>query len=309
MINRYPEFSWSITRHNSLSMCSRQYYLNYYVSPFGRRRDSTSFKQHAFRLKHLQKLPMIFGSSVHEQIHRTVNQLDDLTEPPVEQEIMANIRDDLNKAYCDSKYRQHMWYDRPSDYRMLAEIYYDNELSLEAISDTQEKLPATVRNLVSCNTMIDLFQRRKETELITAERFRCMEVNGVKVWVVLDLLFRDLGKGTYVVTDFKSGKRKHDDHTQLILYARYIKEAFQISSLEQIELRNEYLSEGSIVTYTPTTYDFEKIEYLIQTSIEWMRSYLQDAEHNIPLEMEAFEQTKHQGMCKNCQYRELCGKA
>lgn len=252
---------------------------------------------------------MVFGTSVHEQIHRTVNQLDDLTEPPIEHEVMTNIRGDLNKAYTDSKYRQHLWYEKPGDYRMLSEIYFANELSLDLISDIQEKLPATARHLVSCKTMNDLFQRREKTELITAERFRCMEVNGVKVWVVLDLLSKDMRSGKYVVTDFKSGKRNENDRIQLSLYAKFVKEAFQISSLEQIELRNEYLSDGSSVSYSPTAFDLEKIDYLIQTSIEWMRSYLQDVEHNIPLEMEAFEQTKHQGMCNSCQYRELCGKA
>lgn len=309
VIKQYPEFSWSLTRHKTLSECARRYYFAYYASHSGWRRDVSNFQKHVFRLKNLQSLPMVFGSSVHEQLHRTVNQLDDLTEPPTEQEIAGNIRDDLNKAYVESMYRQEQWAVKPSDYTMLSEIYFDGKLPPEAILEYQQRLPDTVHNLISCNTVQDLFQRRKEAELITAERFRYMEVGGVKVWVVLDLLYRDLGKGKYVVTDFKSGKRKHDDPTQLFLYAMYIKEAFQISSLEQIELRNEYLSEGSIVTYTPTSFDLEKIDYLIQTSIEWMQSYLQDVQNNVPMGMEAFEQTEYEATCKSCQYRELCGQA
>lgn len=308
-IKQYPEFSWSYTKHKTLCDCARRYYFAYYASHSGWRRDASNLQKHVFRLKNLQSLAMVFGSSMHEQIHRTVDQLDDLTEPPTEQAIMANIRDALNKVYIDSKYRQHLWYEKPSDYRMLSEIYYDNEISLDLISYFQEKLPTTVRNLVSCNTITDLFQRRKETELITAERFRCLEVGGIKVWVVLDLLYRDLGSGRYVVVDFKTGKRKQDDTTQLFLYAKFIIEVFQISSLDQIELQNEYLCDGSTVTFSPSAFDLEKVDYLIQTSIEWMHSYLQDVENNIPLEMEAFEQTKYEGICKSCQYRELCGKA
>lgn len=309
MTIQYPELSWSLTRHKTLSECPRRYYFSYYASHSGWRKDASNIQKHVWRMKNLQSLPMVFGSSVHEQIHRTVNRLDDLTEPPTEQVILANIRDDLNKAYCDSKRRQHLWYEKPGNHQMLSEIYYDNELSLDLISDIQEKLSATARHLASCRTMNDLFKRRNETELIMAERFRCLEVQGTKVWVVLDLLYWDMRSGTYVVIDFKSGKRKKDDLTQLILYARYIKEAFQISSLEQIELRNKYLSEGSVVKYTPTSFDLEKIDYLIQTSIEWMQSYLQDVQNNVPMEMGAFEQTEYEATCKGCQYRELCGKA
>lgn len=305
----YPEFSWSLSRHKTLSECARRYYFSYYASPIGRRRNASNFQKHAWRLKNLQSLAMVFGSSVHEQIHRIVNSLDGLKELPLQLEIMANIRSDLNKSYCDSKYRQNLWLEMPSDYSILSEIYFDGELSLEAISDYQQRLPDIVHNLISCNTVNDLFQRRKDTKLIASERFRFIEVRGVKVWIVMDLLYRDLGNGKYVITDFKTGKRSENDRTQLALYAKFVKESFQIGTEDQIELRNEYLNDGSFVSFAPTRYDFENIDYLIHTSIDWMQSYLQDIQNNVPFEMEAFEQTKYEPTCRSCQFRELCGKA
>ncbi|CAM3051658.1 hypothetical protein PASE110613_14405 [Paenibacillus sediminis] len=64
-----------------------------------------------------------------------------------------------------------------------------------------------------------------------------MGVGDVKVWIVMDLLYRDVGSGRYVVTDFKTGKRNENDRTQLTLYAKFVKESFQVGTEDQY--RNE----------------------------------------------------------------------
>lgn len=144
--------------------------------------------------------------------------------------------------------------------------------------------------------------------MITSERFRCIEFKGVKVWVVLDLLYQDLKNKKYVIVDFKTGKQSAngDEVTQLMLYAWFVRETFGIDSLEQIELRNEYLADGRTLTFIPTPFDFEKIEYLLHTSIERMHSYLKDVERNAPTELEQFQPTKNRRACERCSFRELC---
>jgi hypothetical protein len=127
--------------------------------------------------------------------------------------------------------------------------------------------------------------------------------------VVLDLVYRDLQKGKYVIVDFKAGRRPggDGDRTQLMLYGKFIQEAFEID-LGQIELRNEYLQDGISVTYTPKSIDFTNIDYLLQTSMELMYTYLQDEEQNTPKEIEAFNQTENMSSCKRCNFKELCGR-
>ncbi|MCM3624317.1 PD-(D/E)XK nuclease family protein [Brevibacillus borstelensis] len=304
----YPEFSWSLSRHKTLSECELRYAFSYYYSFGGWRNDAPNRSRHIYRLKTLQNIHMIFGSSVHNQVHRIIGQPNSWRQIPTELEVMANVRADLNKAYQDSKYRQASWYDNPSDHKMLMEIYYNGELPHEVIADFQTKLPVTARSLLSCQTIHDLIQRRNDFKLITSERFRCIEFKGIKVWVVLDLLYQDLRYKKYVITDFKTGKPSvnGDDLNQLLLYAFFVKEAFGIDSLEQIELRNEYLSEGRTVTYTPTPFDLEKIDYLLHTSIERMQTFLLDAERNVPFELEQFQPTKNRKACERCSFRELC---
>ncbi|MCM3472194.1 PD-(D/E)XK nuclease family protein [Brevibacillus borstelensis] len=308
-VKDYPEFSWSFTKHKMLLECELRYALSYYYSYGGWRQDASNRSRHIYRLKTLQSINMAFGSAVHSQIHRIVGQPDSWKKMPTESEIMTNVRADLNKAYQDSKYRHASWYENPSNTQMLMEIYYDGELPFEVIEDYQTRLPVTAQNLLSCPTIHhDLLQKRNDFKLITSERFRCIEFKGVKVWVVLDLLYQDLKNKKYVIVDFKTGKHSAngDEVTQLMLYAWFVREAFGIDSLEQIELRNEYLADGRTLTFIPTPFDFEKIEYLLHTSIERMHSYLKDVERNVPTELEQFQPTKNRRACERCSFRELC---
>ncbi len=306
-VKSYPEFCWSLSRHKRFSDCLRSYWYAYYGAYGGWQKESSNLSKHIYRLKMLQSIHMVFGSSVHNQIQRFSSNVH-TTNLPSETEIIRNVRSDLNKAYQDSKYHQKLWAENPSQYKMLMEIYYDNELPLNVIEEYQTKLPLVAKNLITSETVNDLFRRGDEIELIAAERFRCMERQGIKIWVVMDLVYRDKKTGRYVIVDFKTGKSSENDVVQLILYAWFIQQAFGIESLDQIELRSEYLADGRTVAYTPSYFDLEKNEYLLNTSIEWMRSYLLDIDQNIPVEMEAFEQTANQRTCQSCSFRELCGR-
>jgi CRISPR/Cas system-associated exonuclease Cas4 (RecB family) len=305
---KYPEFSWSLSRHKTLLDCTRRYAFSYYWSSGGWQKGASNLSKQIYRLKKLQNLNMLFGSSVHDQIHRIVEELDDPNKMPTEKQVISNVRSDLNQAYQDSKYRQGLWYENPGDYTMLSEIYYNNELPLEVISDFQVKLPTTAQNLLACSTVQDLFHRRKNIEIVAAERFRCMIVNGIKIWTVMDLVYRDLESKKWVIVDFKTGKRSSEDRTQLMLYGKFIAESFKLDSLDQIELRNEYLLDGTSVSYVPKAIDFSNVDYLLNTSMERMHAYMVDEANNIPREIEAFEQTENKAICRNCNYREVCGR-
>ncbi|MFB6367163.1 PD-(D/E)XK nuclease family protein [Paenibacillus elgii] len=311
MHNKYPQFSWSLSRHNTLMECPRRYAFAYYFAYGGWQKGASNFSKHIFRLKTLQSIHILYGSSIHNQIHGIVSELDNGSQMPTEQKIIAGVRSDLNQAYQESKNQQALWYEKPTDSKMLSEIYYDNELSLELIQELQMKLLVTTDNLLSCSTFHDLLQRRKQIKIIAAEKFRCMELNGAKVWVVMDLVYRDLEKGKYIIVDFKTGKKSNSfgDRTQLILYGKYIQNIFNLDdSLEQIELRNEYLQDGTSVNYTPKSFDFDSIDYQIQTSMDRMYTYLVDEENNTPKEIDSFDQTENISTCKRCSFKELCGR-
>jgi hypothetical protein len=300
-----PEFSWSFTRHRTLSECIRRYGYSYYFAHGGWKKDAPTLNRHLYRLKTLKNLQMVFGISVHQQIHRLISDPEGIKGLPTEKEILARIRAELNKAYHDSK-NQIRWFENPREHNMLMEIYYDNELPQGVIEEYKTKIPKTVKNLLNSETVRDLFQRRNTIQLIAAERFRYLEIKGgIKVWVVMDLLYKDLERDKFFIVDFKTSKQSANDMEQLSLYAKYISETYNIKNLDQIELRNEYLLEGICKTYTPKPFDLEKVEHLIGSSIDYMQSYLHDIENNVPLDLEQFPQNKKS--CKHCCFREVCG--
>jgi len=301
----FPELSWSWTRSQVFLNCRRWYFHAYYSSWGGWRREASNLSRHAYRLKRLVTLDQLFGISVHNQIHRMIDHSQMMTV----ETFTASVRKALNRAFWDSKNKQEEWYEQPSDINMLHEMYYDGELPKQKIEEYRERMTVIANHLLSSQTFMDIFDGKgKRIKLISSERFRLFEMEGVKVWVVLDLVFQDLESGKFVVVDFKTGKPSSSDKVQLLLYALFLKVAFHLPGLDQIELRNEYLATGKHASFTPRQTDLEYVQSLIQTSVKEMKAYLRVPEQNVPLDMERFEQTKNRAICRRCAFQELCDR-
>jgi len=300
---QFPELSWSWTRSQTFLNCKRWYFHAYYSSWGGWRREASNLSRHAYRLKRLVTLDQLFGISVHNQIHRMIDHSQKMTV----EAFTASVRKALNRAFWDSKNNQEEWYEHPCNINMLHEMYYGGELPEHKIQEYQERMTVIANHLLSSQTFMDIFDRKDKVKLITSERFRVFELEGIKVWVVMDLVYQDLENGKFVVVDFKTGKPSSSDRVQLLLYALFLKEAFHLPSLDQMELRNEYLSTGKHASFTPKQTELEYVQSLIQTSVKEMKSCLRIPEQNVPLEMERFEQTKNRAICRRCAFQELCG--
>jgi len=299
----FPELSWSWTRNQTFLNCKRWYFHAYYSSWGGWRRKASNLSRHAYRLKRLVTLDQLFGISVHNQIHRMIDEPQKMTV----EAFNASVQKALNKAYWESIHKKEQWYEHPSNFNMLHEMYYNGELPEHKIQEYRERMTVIANHLLSSQTFMDIFDRKeKKIKLITSERFRMFELGGIKVWVVMDLVYQDQESGKFIVVDFKTGKPSSSDRVQLLLYALFLKEAFNLPTLDQMELRNEYLSTGKHASFTPKQTDLEYVESLIQTSVEEMKSCLRIPEQNVPLDMEMFEQTKHRAICRRCAFQELC---
>lgn len=300
-------FSWSLSRHKCFSECQLKYAYSYYISQNGWNKRSPSIAQKSYRLKRLQSLPMVFGSSVHEVINRAIeeNSSDFIVDA---NEMGERIRGDLNKAYQDSKYRLDAWMEAPNQYTMLQEFYYDGDLPQDKIIDYKNRIEPTVKHIIGSQTYRDLSNQGK-VELVTAERFRAMEVDGINVWIVIDLCYRDLKTGKITIVDFKTSSSKANDYYQyyqMCLYAWFIQQAYELDSLEDIELRLEFLNDGISKSFTPKEIDLDNVYHLFRTSVESMYTLLDDVEDNKPKEQGAFQKTGNARSCENCNFREIC---
>ncbi|GIP52941.1 hypothetical protein J42TS3_19760 [Paenibacillus vini] len=218
------------------------------------------------------------------------------------------IRGNLNKAYQDSKYKLGTWMDAPNQCTMLQEFYYDGDLPLDKISDYKNRIEPTVKHIIGSQTYRDLSDHGK-VELVTAEKFRAMEVDGINVWIVIDLCYRDLETGKFTIVGLKTSRSTANDYYQyyqMCLYAWFIQQAYVLDSLEDIELRLEFLSDGTSKTFTPKEIDLDNVYHLFRTSVESMYTLLDDVENNKPKEIKEFTKTDNGNCCAVCNFRQIC---
>ncbi|SDH41576.1 CRISPR/Cas system-associated exonuclease Cas4, RecB family [Alteribacillus persepolensis] len=306
-IKTYPDFSWSLSRHKTLMHCARQYAHQYYTSHNGWLRDASESSKQAYRLKNLTNLEMFFGSVVHDLIEEVIDHYLNTGILLNENELTEQVRTRLNKGFIDSTRRYRSWLERPKKTTMFHELYYGqtSKLPVEKVEKIKHRLHTTVHHFLTSKTMQEL-AFNEHIEFLEAEKFRILEVGKLKVFVVLDLLYKDHHHNKWIIVDWKTGKKSDEDPYQLALYVLYLLQEYNIPDLNHIIIRNEYLLEGEAVEHQLDEVTLEKVQELIGTSVEWMTSYLSDPSQNKPLPIERFEQTSNTRACQYCNFYELC---
>lgn len=302
---KYPEFSWSLSRHKTFLDCQRKYAYNYYISHNGWKQDAVKISRDAFRLKKITNLEMLFGNIVHEIISNVIQQYLKTNYIPSEEELNQRIRNTLNTAFIDSVKRKELWFAKPNYYTMLHEIYYNGSLPEEKVHDIQERLDVCINNFYSSKTFTDI-AHKKQMKFIESERFRYMTLNGIKVIIVMDFVYRDIENGKWIIVDWKTGKESFEDRNQLALYAMYLQQAFKVKDLSEIEIRNEYLLTGTNRSYHLNEEDLQRLKEMFGLSIQSMLNFIEDPQNNKPVDLEHFEKTEYEKKCDRCNFKELC---
>ncbi|MBN8236194.1 PD-(D/E)XK nuclease family protein [Halobacillus kuroshimensis] len=306
-IKPYPELSWSLSRHKTMLTCSRKYAYDYYVSHNGWLRQADSLARQAYRLKKITNLEMLFGSIVHDLIYQTLQKVRRDEPLPGEDHLLDDIRHHLNRGFVESTKKEHLWMNRPKHYTMLHEIYYSqsNILPAAKVEKITGRLQQVVRHFFSSRTFKDV-QNKEVMEFIESETFRFMKADGVKIFVVMDLVYKDVTRNKWIIVDWKTGKSSEEDRSQLSLYALYLLQKYDIPSLDDIIIRNEYLLDGTHVEHQLDEQDLINVQHLYQISMEQMKSYLADPDKNEPLPLQQFPMQSNPSICSRCNYQELC---
>ncbi|UOR11050.1 PD-(D/E)XK nuclease family protein [Halobacillus amylolyticus] len=306
-VRRFPELSWSLSRHKTMLTCLRKYAYDYYVSHNGWLTDGDSLARQAYRLKKITNLEMHFGSVVHDLIYQIIQHVLSGKEIPSEEAVVDEIRHHLNRGFVESTRKEHLWYNRPKHYTMLHEVYYSqtNTLPPSKITKITDRLHSTVKNFYASQSFADVLNKQN-MRFIESEKFRFMKVDGTKIFVVMDLVYKDLRQGKWVIVDWKTGKSSDEDRNQLALYALYLQQKHDIESLDDIIIRNEYLLESTNIEHKLNEHDLVNVQRLYHISIEQMKEHLLDSEQNQPLPIEQYPMQEDPRICARCNYQELC---
>lgn len=305
-ITPYPTFSWSFSRHKTLTNCARKYGYDYYFSHNGWLSYHVEpFHQHVYRLKKLQSMPILFGQIIHNLIEQTLNNYVQTGEVPTVAELVHRARGHLNTAFIDSTRHIELWRQKPNKFYMMQEIYYEGQLNPELVKEYKERIVAVFENFLQSATFQEITSRNGSLRIGEPEQFRSMKLNETQVFVVMDFHFFDERTEKWVIIDWKTGGESEDDRQQLALYAYYIQQKYGVA-LDQIEVYNEYLLTGQRKKYSFTLFDMDNILHTFQRSVLEMKKYQADILTNEPVDFEDFEKTTDEWKCLRCNFKELC---
>ncbi|ARU62009.1 hypothetical protein CBW65_14095 [Tumebacillus avium] len=303
-IGKFPEKSWSHSRDQFFQECPRKYYYHYYGSHNGWRADAPQEAQTLYRLKNLLNLYLYFGETLHGVAEMYINHWEQKGIGFLRDDLYHRIRNLLNQAFVESRDAA-QWWEAPKRRKMFAEMYYseDKQLPKHTVGEIKKRMDICLDHFMQCESLHEVI-RNPEYRLVESERLNTFFVQGHKVYVKLDALYRHEA-GQYVIIDWKTGLEDERIDEQLQLYAYYLHHELG-APLEKIEIRTEYLLSGKCQKDTVEAAGLEAIEQKIVDSAAEMDLMLVDALANQPRAEQDFRPAVEARICRYCNYRQVC---
>lgn len=303
-VRRYPEKSWSISKMKVIDSCFREYFYTYYGSHNGWLFESSEEAKIAWRLKKLTNIWLMFGKELHGVIKEVIeNKRINFYE---KEKLQAAIRNRLNKGVSGSsiKVKTGEWDEYPKG-EMLQEYYYDGKLNEEDILEVKNRIERCTESFLNSKTFQEILTLNQENILeIDEEKFEFILVHGVKVYALIDALYID-NEGNYIIVDWKTGKESDIDREQILVYALYVMQKYDVE-IDKIRGRVEYLLSGENEEFTFDYEDLNHILHRIGIDLNVIDAFLLDKERNEPKEKEFFSMCENTKKCNKCKFRKLC---
>ena len=281
---------WSHSRYATFSKCKRQYYYQYY-----RKYDLENVVKIAV-LSKLTSIPLEIGNISHKLIKTLLTRL-------------RKTADEIDRTRF-FEYAER----RAKDIfrtQIFQEVYYKEKNRVDFEREIFPHVAAAMENLLNSERLGWRFEEalvEKHDWLIEPEGFGECRIDDMKAYCKVDFLF-PIGDEIHVI-DWKTGKKHEGKHgEQLRGYAAWVKYHYE-KDWSQIKPTVAYLlpvyEENSIAI---NEYDIEDFSEKIRRETESMYEYCIEPELNVPKEKEAFPMTENEGLCKYCNFRELCDRA
>ena len=303
---KYPEKSWSISKMKTLENCERDYYYTYYGSHNGWIYTSTDEQKIAWRLKKLTNLWMCFGEVVHKEIRGIINickkdKTKFMNATRFNEITLNKLRNIIRESI--HKYNTKEWDEYPKGI-MLQEYYYGDKISKQIGNELKERLSQCINSFYVSKSFEDIL--KSETVIIENDEdiFSSINYDSLKVYSKIDLLYKDYD-GYYVIVDWKTGKVSESDKEQLLVYAWYVIEQYNVH-YSKIKGRIEYLLDGHAEEVIFKPEDIQFIKEKVSNDLKIINYYLDDAILNKPKEKEVFQKTLKKYKCENCKFKLLC---
>mgnify|MGYP000920507845 CR=1 FL=1 len=231
-LGTYPEKSWSLSKHKEYVECRRKYFFSTFEQWGGWELVAPERKQRAYRLKKLNSFHAFVGTLIHNEIAAALKGL-----PFTVEKSLSNVEQQLRHAFDDSITRQSRWEMNPKSLIMFQEVYYerskwDKQAIDSEIVELVDKARTCLNNFIASNSFHEL--KKGKCRIIEIEKgFPSFDLNGLKVYSVIDLLFERSDSSVWII-DWKTGKQNGDnEERQLKIYSMYVHNKYK-KSIEHI---------------------------------------------------------------------------
>lgn len=303
----YANKSWSFSRDELLRRCNRAYFYQYFLSNAASNPLASERAKLAKQLKNLTTKDLFIGGELHRCIKEVLLNLNkrEYTPDQCKSSVYKSFEDFIDQH--NNKGYKNKFKENPTQNLMLQEIYYGESITENSIEEIRQKIDKCIDNFFACETYINLKGNSKLKILkIDPDIGQCiLNLNGVKGFFKLDLLYLDTSNETLHVVDWKTGKFSAQADTQMELYMYYISEQVKLPS-KQIWAHTEYLKTGAQSVRSANDSIIEHAKQLIYSSLYEMDKYLLDVNSNQPKSEATFLKCTSINTCRCCKYRELC---
>jgi hypothetical protein len=296
------DFSWSKSRHEKLVECPRAYWYHYYGSWGGWEGGASPAVRELYVLKKLGSRWQWAGSLVHDALKQMLTRAKATGDFLPEDRVIDRVHSRARAEWSLSREKSY-WRGGPV-VGLLEHEYAEPVVGEEWKRIYEETIAGSLRAFYRSPTFAQLRETPRDRWL-SVDVLDSWVFEGTKIWVAIDFAFVD-EKGQLQILDWKTGKEREVDHTQVGIYAIYAKKKWNVP-VEQIVGGLIYLGAGTAVPVRADAAALEACAGEMRDSIRRMKEPLEDPVGNVA-RSEAFPRKDDGPACRRCAFRRPCGR-
>ncbi|HTT70821.1 MAG TPA: PD-(D/E)XK nuclease family protein [Anaeromyxobacteraceae bacterium] len=298
------EFTWSKSRHEKFQECLRAYYYQYYGSWGGWEAEAGSPVRELYVLKKLSSRWQWAGSVVHDALKTMLERARRTGEFRPLEALLERTKLRARAEWASSRDKSY-WREASRISGLLEHEYAEPVPNEEWRRIWDEVVEGSLRSFYASSTF-ELLRRTPPERWLVVDELDAWVFEGTKVWVALDFAYAG-EDGVIHVLDWKTGREREVDRTQLGVYALYAQQKWGVAA-ERVVGGLVYLGAGgerTSLSADPAVLEACRVE--MRRSIAAMRGRLDDAEKN-QASLEHFPQLPGEASCRRCPFRRPCGR-
>jgi hypothetical protein len=309
MADLQNEFSWSKSRHEKFVECRRAYYYAYYGSWGGWEAAAGSPVRELYVLKKLSSRWQWAGSVVHDALKQMLSRARVTGDFLPLERVLERTRARARSQWAIS--REKSYWREASRIVGLVEHEYGDVVPGEDWKRLYEGVvDGALRGFYASATYEEI-RRTPRERWLSVDELDSWQFEGTKIWVAIDFAYRDADERVRIL-DWKTGKERGVDHTQVGIYALYAQRKWSVPPDAVVGglvylVANGAGAGGDTVSVAADGAALERCQAEMRRSIGEMKAALAEPARNHAL-MDQFPQQPERDGCRRCPFRRPCGR-